>query len=40
MGGIDVCRMGTRAGSSFLEGLGTNNSVSELLFCSNSIVDL
>ena len=32
MGEMNVCKMGTRVGLSFLKGSGTNNSVSELIW--------
>ena len=40
MGGMDVCRMGTRAGPSFPEELGTDNSVSKLVLSNNLLYNL
>ena len=40
MGGMNVCRMGTRTGPSFPEELDTNNSVSKLVLSNNSSYNL
>jgi len=40
MGGMDVCRIGTRAGLSFPEELGTDNSVSKLILSNDLLYNL
>ena len=40
MRGMSVCRMDTEAGPSFLEELGTNDSVSRLVLSNNSLYNL
>ena len=40
MGGIEICRIDTGAGSSFLEGSGTGNFISRLTLSNNSLYNL
>jgi len=40
MGGMSVYRMGTGAGPSFSEGLGTDDSVSRLILSNNLLYNL